>query len=613
MRVLREPVIFLLGCGFVLFLSFLSDSVTGKDAQGALRHGGDSPVGSPAPSNATVWTSGSHCTLAVLQPSAGAADFWPLESLPFPYERASPTPGVRQPVWRLELCIGGSATALLPAAGSAGGEEAVRRLLPPASTRSHCTPAEACVGAVVVTRLVGCPLAGADGGGACVSARLNGGALRPQECGVPPLADAPSAEAIEDAWELGPDELLARLEGAEFLALRCLHVGACRYVCPFAVTIPGSYRLIVEGLRAGWAAIAEAGGFPPLIRDKIAGDKLLIELGGGRAADTAANEVARAGVVAAARCGSDGSGGGGDRPHGVLPPCDDANAPGRWVRTVSVDGMFAPNESWWLPLQREYPTAGPFSESKGLGSRFFTQLDAELEWLPYTCCLRPLVPAAAAACISDSFSARGDSHSRVFFNHLMRFACGFEETAAKQHWGTLCASAENIAASETCAALRGACYAWDPRAEEAISWAAYNMTPTPPLGHMLINFGQHWPSERHATLSNYETHIRNYFAGLEAVTPPPSYFIWMETPPLPVITNLYIYTVADWRTEPRLRLFNAAADRALASLVSAGKIRILRVFEKFLPLADCSPDSAHFNISAAMYAVTQSFVATACG
>ena len=552
-------------------------------------------------------SSSSTCTLTTLERSRGATDFWPLISMPYPLERASPTSGVRPPVWLLELCGGGSPESLLPAGSEA---DILQRRLPPFDTLSFCSSPQLCSGAIVVTRLVGCPFAAAAGGGACTSARLNGGAVRPSECGAPPFSGSPSPDAVEDAWELGPDELYVRLEGAEFLALHCLHVGACRYICPFAVTVPGKYRLIVEGLRSDWAAIAESGGFPLLIRDNISGNKLLIALGGSEAESSAASDAARAAVVSEYRCVG---GHNCDSAPEQLPICDDPNSPGRWVRMVSVEGLFEPLEPWWLqPIMREYPTAGNFSDSRGLGIRFFTRLNSELVWRPYICRMEPLTPNITASCIMDGLTTRGDSHSRVFFNSIMRYACGFEEVAAKQHWGSLCASAENIANSSTCAALRGACYAWDPRAEEVPVWSSYS-SEQHLLGHIMINFGQHWPNEKHGTLDTYEAHIRSYFSGLDSAQPPPQFFLWMETPPLPIITNQYIHDIADWRTEPRLRLYNAAADRALKSYVANGKVTMLRSFEMLLPLADISPDSAHFDIPAVMYALTQSFVAAACG
>ena len=577
-----------------------------------------SPPPPPSPavlrlsSNRSSPTPEGFCGLSLLQPSAGAVDFWPLELPAFPYERASPSPGLRPQVWRLELCLGGSAASLLPGARGAGAEEAVRRrLLLPTGTHSQCSTTDACTGAIVVTRLVGCPFVGADSGSACVSARLSDGAARPLACGAPPLAGTPSAEAIEDAWELGPDELLVRLEGAEFLALSCLHVGACRYICHFSVTIPGSYRLVVEGLRANWSAIAEAGGYPPLIRDQIAGDRLLIMLGGENAGDAAANEAARATVVAAAQCGKDGVAG---SAAGALPTCVDANAPGRWVRTVSADAMFAKSEPWWLPAQREYPSAGQFSNSVGLGTRYFTQLDIELQWLPYACCVRPLAPAVAAACISDGFSVRGDSHSRGFYKHMMRYACGISEAVYKDHkpFTPICLGSENFSATQTCAIFRNAaCFEWDPLAEHVPEWKTWESIM--PMGHLVINSGQHWPSAWHRTLHSYETHMQNYFSGLAVANPPPGYLIWLETFPFPVRTDAYVRNISDWRTEPRLRLFNAAAERALAPHIAAGKIRVVHVYEKSLPVVDCSHDSAHFDeIAALMKPIIQSFTAAAC-
>lgn len=571
-----------------------------------------SPVASPGP--ALPRAAGQCSRRVLLARSAGAADFWPLESLPYPYVRESPSALPRPPVWRLELCSGPDAQLPAAAAAAAAGAGAtllrgVLRGLPPASAPSACAPAEACAGAFVVTRLVGCPFAeaGEGGGGACVSSRLSGGDARPAACGAPPFAGTPSADAIEDAWEVGPDELYVRLEGAEFLALRCVHVGACVYMCPFRVTIPGTYRIIAVGLRANWAALSELSGFPPLIRDNIAGDKLLVSFGDGRGGDggvggDAVAEAARAATISAARCES----GAASSAAPVLHPCKDTNVPGRWVRRVSTEGLFAPVSPPWLPLLQEYPEEGPTNASKGLGIRFFTRLDSELTWLPYACCRCELKPAAAATCFDGGgLSFYGDSHSRVFFNGIMRFACGIEGAAPKHHWGSACAP--DVAACP--AATHPACYTWDPRAEIRFSWASYGAEAA---GHIVLNFGQHWPNEKHGTLDAYEAHLQNYFAGLEASLAPAGFFVWLETHPLPVITFPYIYDVADWRTEPRLHLYNAAADRTLEPLVALGKIALVRTFDLLLPMADISPDRAHFDLPHAQYALMQSFFGALC-
>lgn len=107
---------------------------------------------------------------------------------------------------------------------------------------------------------------------------------RLRNCNInePPLRASSGDFLFSLASALGPDELWVTLEGAEFHVLPALHVGKCTYILPFAVTIPGLYRLHAYAFRADYAALDEikyADRYPPLTLDSIMGDKLLIQLG----------------------------------------------------------------------------------------------------------------------------------------------------------------------------------------------------------------------------------------------------------------------------------------------------------------------------------------------
>ena len=209
----------------------------------------------------------------------------------------------------------------------------------PDAARPMC-PSRDCDGVFRVMRLQGCPASARCGGGGGVTAP-DCPPLNPF-----PLANGSSAVGIATARALGPDELLVMLEGPEVAVLGGTHVGRCVYDFPFAVSVPGTYRLTVTALRADWAALDESqGGFPRLTLDNVAGDALLLTIG-----DAAAAEAARVDALAlqtgadsplrpcALRDYSDTTGGGIGAPApSPLPPI------GRWLRTTPSTGMFDPH------------------------------------------------------------------------------------------------------------------------------------------------------------------------------------------------------------------------------------------------------------------------------
>jgi hypothetical protein len=410
-----------------------------------------------------------------------------------------------------------------------------------------------------------------------VSARVSGAAApRAAACGAPPFsAEAPpSAEAVELAWELGPDDFLVVLEGAELVKLRALHVGGCAYVFPLALTLPGRYRLVARAVRAGWASIDERGAHRPLTLDDLAGPKLLVTIGDARDA-----RAARAAALAAVdECGRAGA---------PAPVC--AGAPpraGRWVRRLS--GEAAEADMFAAP-------APAFASAVPGIAAYFSELDRAHAWAPYDCCELPVSARAAAACFSDaSVLFRGDSHLRFLYNSVMIAACGVREAAVKVQDG-LSTCVER--GTGRCAALES-CLVADNFGREP-AWAPPAEWPARARYRLAVTFGTWAASLQRARspLAAYERELADYFAGAprERAEPGgPRARVWVDMPPFMVHTGSDYASAVDWRTDHYVALYNAAAHREIQPLVANGSLAhfdILRIVDAF---ADFSVDGSHF-------------------
>jgi hypothetical protein len=319
----------------------------------------------------------------------------------------------------------------------------------------------------VVQRLQGRPASAACG---LDSAGEEGCAREPEG-----LLQEASPGALATARALGPDDLYVVIEGGEFLAPAQQHLGGCRYAFPFEATIPGTYRVLALATRTDWRALNESiPGYPPLTRDDLLGERLLVQLGGeGAGAGEEAAEAARRAV----RAGAAGEG-------SALPVCADPALllQGRYVRVVPLKAMFAspaPHfwSKWWI--DRDPPN--------GLGARYWTDLSKELFWTPYACREAALDLGAARAFLSGKrMNWRGDSHLRLVYNHLMRVVCGSAEAASKDQRLTEDAP---LSHAPLCPGLVAGFTHDDTGAQ------VYSLVPAAdPFRLLVVNFGQHHAS-----------------------------------------------------------------------------------------------------------------------
>ena len=277
-------------------------------------------------------TSASLSSLAceVLTATPGAAVYWPKQwpkgngppyywpvGGPFPPPPTALGPEATARHWSIEVCREKGALGSLLSAVPA--DSAWYRILEPAfrawrllsSNRPHGSQrCVGCEGFFRLTRRLGC---------------VANGTVSPASFRQPLDAD-PHDMLQAFSVALGPDEIFLTLEGPEFHALPSVHLGECAYALPFAVTIPGPYRLYALALRADYAAVDEltyAKGYPPVTLDGITGDKLLLHMG------AQAPEAQASARAAALQTGA------GSMRDG-LPPCSGhaSLGEGRYVRRV---------------------------------------------------------------------------------------------------------------------------------------------------------------------------------------------------------------------------------------------------------------------------------------
>lgn len=522
-----------------------------------------------------------------ITPAAGARAYWPTRwpenNVPAPSPSAEGAEAVAL-LWAVDVCDEPPAAV---AAASDGGDWALR--VAGVARADYCGSGagHGCEGVVRVRRLVGCPASAACGAGDNAT-----------DCAALPFnADTPLA-VLADARALGPDELSVVLEGVELHELRGTHEGNCSYVFPFAVATPGTYRIWVLATHADWDAINElVEGFPRLTLDRPLGDAALVELG-----DVGAARTVHAAVLAGES----------------VPPCADANPPGRWVaRAPLPEGFFA-------RAPAPVPPHGPGHVTTGDGVPFLSNLSVDWAWLPYACRWRS-VPADSHACLARALNFRGDSQLRTLFNEFTWRLVGVARAAVKGVEGPTCVDG-----------LRGgsggilpgffACFSSDPYGEMRDKFLSGNIEePHPWL--VVTNFGQHFASGTRAkrnyanAMADWATAARDAAQARSDADATFEGLVWVETWPHPVRNDKWVHKYSDGRTPHRLRLLNGIAERALAPLLAVRLrngtarplLRVLRTWDMFAPLLDAFPDQSHPEGTVALEPLVAALQHMACG
>ena len=134
-----------------------------------------------------------------------------------------------------------------------------------------------------------------------------------------------------------------------------------------------------------------------------------------------------------------------------------------------------------------------------------------------------------------------------------------------------------------------------------------------PTDTLVLNFGQHPASQHHWHASRYARALDEVLAEVAALTAThrrgeAPLVVWTSTPAFPLRCEGPVVQKKDWRTEPRLLLFNALASAAM-------RRRSVPIFDYHAltwPLSHVSKDHSHFISTAFMQAAGRLLLSTIC-
>ena len=326
---------------------------------------------------------------------------------------------------------------------------------------------------------------------------------------------------------------------------------------------------------------------------------------------------------------------------------------GRWVSRVRSDSMLfddaaaaaasraaaailSPSKTW-----RVTPSAFAWEPYRCAPRRWVGSLEVRK-------CLAAGSEKGSGSSGRRHWSFVGDSHVRGVLNALLERACGDDSTGgvhAKKvpkldvddgatlvaqcfdvdddgcrvsdtrssdgAGGTAAQAAAAASASATGVAGTGArvCFTPDPMGERIIALleslvengvAAAERAPAPATAvtasrpTLVVNTGQHWASGRHMSLQSYTEHVNAIAAAAARARADGggAAVVWLGTFANTITADPGVKMYKDWRTHPRLRLFNDAANEAMR----ANKVPVLETFGLSVPMASAPPvDTGHFS------------------
>jgi len=183
---------------------------------------------------------------------------------------------------------------------------------------------------------------------------------------------------------------------------------------------------------------------------------------------------------------------------------------------------------------------------------------------------------------------------RTLFNHAMFRLIGVAHAAVKGVEGPACVdSRPGKTPGEGLVSTFLSCFDWNPRGDRVPLGYSSNSAEPDPFA-LVVNFGQHWAAEHRVSASAYAGAVEAYIESAEArAAAAAARLVWVETFPLNVLNHEFVHLHKDGRTMHRLRLYNAAARRALQPAVEARRVRILDAYDVLAPVLDASADHAH--------------------
>jgi hypothetical protein len=367
-----------------------------------------------------------------------------------------------------------------------------------------------------------------------------------------------AALAAEVRRSMGPHELHLIIEGVETRWLEQEHLGRCTYRFPFriAVAAPRHRLRLVQTRRDFWGFNEVNVSALPLNDVVVIADCIFFSL---PLPWPAASRPTLADAEAAS-----------------LPECTQSTEDARFVAT---DAGVLDGEP--ILLQSDLPAAKYFVN---------LHLPTAAHWRPFDCAVPYVSPADFQSRLEGKrVDFAGDSHARVFFNHVLRTYCGVENAASKG-WGN--SQCLGFGEMPLC-----------PRLSFCLLYAPY-MEMGVGDGHgasrdaLVISFGNHPAAGSHWALRKFEermAEVLGRFAGGggEGDTGPRPQVLLLSQMPIPFSTGEYVRRYADTRTFMRMQLFERAARRAAAPFVARGAVEYVSAFALAMTAIGWSTDQSH--------------------
>ncbi|KAJ9454183.1 hypothetical protein DIPPA_20624 [Diplonema papillatum] len=112
---------------------------------------------------------------------------------------------------------------------------------------------------------------------------------------------------------------------------------------------------------------------------------------------------------------------------------------------------------------------------------------------------------------------------------------------------------------------------------------------------LVLGFGQHPASKKHWPLSRFNATMQSRAQCLRtaAAARPRASLVWLMAPKYPDTQTGYPVGVKDWRTDPRMLLFNDIARHELRQ--APRNVHVVEAFDITAPMGHTSSDQAHYN------------------
>lgn len=191
---------------------------------------------------------------------------------------------------------------------------------------------------------------------------------------------------------------------------------------------------------------------------------------------------------------------------------------------------------------------------------------------------RHISPLAASKLLAHhKLAFVGDSHTRVFVNTLLLYACELmmDNYVKDPPYGV-------PGKGKPCEGMIVKYYNHRNCEEVKNDVTNYEV--------IIMNCGHHDASGLHGSFTDYKKHVERQAKHAMELGLKQDQLFWMESNPMPIRRDKYVIDEADWRTYYRLSVFNQIASPVYTSQGYS----VIKAFDALLPMVDRTCDEAHF-------------------